>query len=209
MTTRFERRRELFDLASTQGGYFTAAQARSLGYNRRTLSHHAHANHLERHGRGFYRFAEFPAQSHEDVVAAWLKEGAAHAVVSHETALALYDLSPIRPKKIHLTVERARRPSKRHSQLPGVQIHTTTRPLGPGDVVQRFGVRVTTPARTIADTAETGTDPSVILEAVDGAIGQGLVTAADLRRHVSQRSARVRNLIERAIDEAEKHAAVR
>jgi predicted transcriptional regulator of viral defense system len=47
---------------------------------------------------------------HEDVIAAWVKAGRERAVVSHETALALYDLSPVRPRKLHLTVARAYRP---------------------------------------------------------------------------------------------------
>ena len=88
MPTRFEQRRQLFELAATEGGYFTAAQARAIGYDRRTLWYHVRTKHFERESRGFYRFVEFPAQSHEGVIAAWLKAGAARAVVSHETALA-------------------------------------------------------------------------------------------------------------------------
>jgi predicted transcriptional regulator of viral defense system len=209
MPTRFERRRQLFDLAATQGGYFTAAQARALGYDRRTLWYHVRARHFERESRGFYRLVEFPAQSHEDVIAAWLKAGAARAVVSHETALALYDLSPIRPRKIHLTVARAHRPSKGQPRRPTVQIHTTTRPFRPGEVVTRFGVRVTGPARTIVDAAEVGTDPSVILEAVGRSVEDGLVTAKELRQAAADRPERVRKLITRAIDEARRHATIR
>lgn len=206
--TRFDRRRQLFELAATQAGYFTAAQARAIGYDRRTLWHHVRAKHFERESRGFYRLVEFPAQSHEDVIAAWVKTGAGRAVVSHETALALYDLSPVRPRKIHLTVTRAHRPSKRQPGRPAVQIHTTTRPLGPGDVVQRFGVRVTAPARTIVDAAEAGTDPSVILEAVGRSIEDRLVTANEFRRAAADRPERVRKLITRAISDAGHHAAV-
>jgi len=191
MPTRFERRRQLFDLAATQGGYFTAAQAHAIGYDRRTLWYHVRAKHFERESRGFYRFVEFPAQSHEDVIAAWLQAGAARAVVSHETALALYDLSPIRPRKIHLTVARAHRPFR------------------PGEVVTRFGVRVSAPARTIVDAADAGTDPSVILEAVGRSVEDGLVTANELRRAAGDRPERVRRLIARAIDEARRHATVR
>ncbi len=207
MPTRFERRRQLFELAASQAGYFTAAQARALGYDRRTLWHHVKAKHFERESRGFYRLVEFPAQSHEDIIAAWVKAGPSRAVVSHETALALYDLSPIRPRKIHLTVARAHRPSKRQPRRPAVQIHTTTRPFGPGDVVQRFGVRITAPSRTILDAAQAGTDPSAIIEAAGRSIEDRLVTANELRRAAAHRPNRVRKLIARAIDEARRHAA--
>ena len=201
MTTRLERRQRLFELAATQGGYFTAAQAREIGYNSRTLWHHAKTGQLERVSCGFYRLAEFPANSHEDVIAAWVKTGPDRATVSHETALALYDLAPIRQRNIHITVQREHRPYKGQARLPGVQVHTISRPFDPGDVVQRFGVRVTSPARSIADAAEAGTDPSVIHEVIGCALRQGLLTEGDLRKVVHDRPKRVRDLVERAIRE--------
>jgi len=86
-------------------------------------------------------------------VAAWLAVGKETAVVSHESALALLDLSDVIPKAVHLTVPR----SRRHlPTIPGVKVHTTTRPLGAGDVVERDGVRVTSAARTILDAAGAG-----------------------------------------------------
>ncbi len=39
MPTRAERRQRLFEVASSQGGYFTAAQARKLGYDTSTITH--------------------------------------------------------------------------------------------------------------------------------------------------------------------------
>ncbi len=209
MPTSTEKRQRLFELAATQGGYFTAAQAHALDYSTRSLVHHAKAGHFERVSRGFYRLAEFPALPHEDVIAAWVKAGGDRAVVSHETALALYELAPIRPRKIHLTVSRAHRPHSDRPQLPGVQIHTTTRPFRSSEVVQRFGVRVTSPPRTIVDAADSGTDPSFIVEAIGHALEGGLLVADELRRAARGRSERVRRLIDRAIQEAGRDAAVR
>jgi hypothetical protein len=70
-------------------------------------------------------------------------------------------------------------------------------------------MRITSPARTIVDAAEAGTDPSVIVEAVDRALEEGLFVADELRRTTEGRSERVRKLIERAIEEAGRHAPVR
>jgi predicted transcriptional regulator of viral defense system len=201
MTTRLERRQRLFELAATQGGYFTAAQAREIGYDSRTLWHHVKTGQLERVSRGFYRLAEFPAHSHEDVTAAWVKAGPDRAAVSHETALALYDLAPIRQRSIHITVKREHRPSKRQARLPGVQVHTISQPFRPGEVIQRFGVKVTSPARSIADAAEAGTDPSTIHEVIGSALRQGLLTEGDLHEAVEDRPKRVRDLVERAVRE--------
>ena len=208
MPTQLERRQRLFELAATQGGYFTAAQAREIGYDSRTLWHHAKTGQLERVSRGFYRLAEYPSESHEDVIAAWVKAGPNRAAVSHETALALYDLAPIRQRNIHITVQREHRPYKGQARLPGVQVHTITQPFRPGEVVQRFGVRVTSPARSIADAAEAGTDPSAINEVIGSALRHGLLTEEEIRNAVNDRPKRVRDLVERAIKENGKRASV-
>jgi predicted transcriptional regulator of viral defense system len=208
MPTHLGRRHRLFELAATQGGYFTAAQARGIGYDSRTVWHHAKTGQFERVSRGFYRLADFPPASHDDVIAAWVKAGPDRATVSHETALALYDLAPIRQRSLHITVHRKHRPYKGQARLPGVQVHTVTRPFPPGEVVQRFGVKVTSPARSIADAAQAGTDPSSIQEAIGNALRQGLLTAEELHKAVHERPKRVRDLVERAIKENEKRAEV-
>jgi hypothetical protein len=100
------------------------------------------------------------------------------------------------------------RPRHRPS-LAAVRIHTTKVSLRPHEVVQRFGVRITSPARTIADIAEIGADPSVVIEATARALNTGLVTSSHLRGMVVGRSKRVRQLIERAIGETCARAPVR
>jgi len=208
MPTRTEKRQGLFELAATQAGYFTAAQAHGLGYSGRSLVHHVQAGHFERISRGFYRLTEFPSSPNEDVIAAWVKVGHERAVVSHDTALALYELAPSRSHEIHLTVAREHRPRQRSRALKSVKTHTTLQPLPRTEVVHRFGARVTSPARTIADAAEVGTDPSVIVEAVGRALRTGLLTADELRRATRDRSARVKELIRRAFEEAARRAPV-
>ncbi len=192
----------LFELAAGQTGYFTAAQARGLGYSARSLQHHLATGRFERVSRGFYRLAGVPADSREDVVAAWLRLAPRGAVVSHDTALGLYDLAPSRSQAIHLTLPRAHRP-RNPFVAPGVELHTTTRPLRRDEVAKRFGVELTSPARTITDAAEIGVDPAAIVEATARALATGLVTRDELRGAVSGRSARVRRLVERAIQEAD------
>jgi predicted transcriptional regulator of viral defense system len=188
-------------LAAGQAGYFSAAQAHELGYSSRSLVHHVAAAHFERVSRGFYRLVGVPSERYEDVVAAWVKLASRGAVVSHETALALHDLAPSRSHDIHLTVPRAHRP--RVSQ-PGsaVRLHTAVIPLRRDEVANRLGVQLTSPARTIADVTEGGTDPSVVVEATRRALVTGLLTASELLEVVNRRSQRVRRLVERAIAEA-------
>lgn len=195
------RRQRLLELAAIQAGCFTAARARQIGYDPRTLRHHVQTGWLKRVSRGFCRLREYPAQSHEDVIAAWVQAGVDRAVVSHETTLALYDLAPIRQRGIHITVPREHRPHKGQSRLPGVRVHTVSEPFHPGELQHRFGVKVTSPARSVADAAEAGTDPSVLLQAIGNALRQGLLTAGDLRQAVRDRPTRVQELAERALTE--------
>jgi predicted transcriptional regulator of viral defense system len=192
-------------LAAAQGGHFTAAQARELGYSARSLLYHVAAGHFERVSRGFYRLVGVPAGPHDDVVAAWLRFAPRRAVVSHDTALALYDLAPARSYAIHLTLPRRHR--ARNSQpATGIELHTTTVALRREEVATRFGVEITSPARTITDVADIGVDPSVVIEATARALATGLVSSGELRGAVKGRSARVRRLVERAIQEAGAHA---
>jgi predicted transcriptional regulator of viral defense system len=204
-SSRTSKLQRLYELAANQAGYFSAAQAHGLGYSSRSLVHHVAAGHFERVSRGFYRLVGVPAERYEDVVAAWLRLASHGAVVSHETALALHDLAPSRSHEIHLTLPRAHRP--RASQAgSAVRLHTAVTPLRRDEVANRFGVQLTSPARTIADVAESGTDPSVVIEAAARSLGTGLLSPSELREAVSLRSDRVRRLVERAIAEAPGHA---
>lgn len=125
-------------------------------------------------------------------MAAWLAAGKDVAVVSHETALDLLDLSDVTPNAIHLTVPRDKR---YRTGLPGVEIHTTTRPLGSGDVITREEMRLTSATRTILDAAETGTAPEQIEAAVRQAVRRGLALPSVLRERARERGGRVERLI--------------
>jgi predicted transcriptional regulator of viral defense system len=196
---------QLFALAAGQAGHFTTAQARDLGYSARSLVHHVQAGHLDRVSRGFYRLRGVPEDRHEDVVAAWLRFRSRQAVVSHDTALTLYELTLSRSQAIHLTVPRRQRP--RSARPAGdITVHTTVAPLRRAEVTRRFGVTLTSPARTIVDVAEGGGDPSVVIDAVRRGLGNGLVAGEELRRAVRRRSARVRRLVARALEEADSGA---
>src|SRR5713226_6786540 len=90
-------RSKLFEVATGQGGYFTAEQARACGYSWALLSHHVKSGRFIRIRRGLYRFREYPSSAREEVIAAWLAVGKDVAIVSHESALDLLDLSDVIP----------------------------------------------------------------------------------------------------------------
>ena len=185
----------LFATASGQRGYFTSGQAGACGYSKALLSSHTGTGRFRRMRRGLYRLRDYPTSPDEDIVAAWLALGNDVAVVSHETALDLFDLGDIIPDSIHVTVPR----SKRYLPvLPGVTVHTTTRSLGPSDVVVRQGIPTTAPMRTILDVAERGAAPEQIELAIRQAIARGLVVADRLTDAARERHKRVDDLVRAA-----------
>jgi len=192
------RRARLFELASEQGGYFTAAQAQTCGYSRALLAHHAKSGRFTRVRQGLYRFREYPSSPREDVIAAWLANGRETAVVSHESALDILGLSDVVPEVVHLTVPRSRR---YRTPSIGVTVHTTTRRIGKSDVVVREGIRVTGPARSIVDSAEAGTAPEQITAAVGQALDRGITTRSKLLGAARARGGRVERLVRQALEE--------
>lgn len=145
--------------------------------------------------RGLYRLRDYPSSPREELIAAWLRV-APDAAISQDSALEVLNLSDIIPGSIHLTVPRARR---RLARLPGVSTHKTTRPPVAADVFTREGLRMTTPARTIVDVAESGAAPEQVIAATRQAIERGLTTPARIRAAARSRGRRIRNLIESAL----------
>ncbi|MGD2218030.1 MAG: type IV toxin-antitoxin system AbiEi family antitoxin domain-containing protein [Gemmatimonadales bacterium] len=191
------RRQRLFRIASEQAGHFTAAQALVCGYSRALISHHTKTGRFVRVHRGVYRLRDYPSAPRGHVVAAWLAAGAEVAVISHESALELLDLSDVIPDSVHITLPRRRR---WYRPPPGVTLHTTDRPPAEDEIVRRLGMRVTGPARSILDAAEWGTEPGQIEKAVRDAVDRAMTTASELREAAGARPARVRRLVERALE---------
>ena len=184
----------LYPVAEQQAGYFTAAQAGAAGYSRRQLTYYVTTRRFDRVRRGVYRLSHHPASANEDLFLAWLQVGP-QAVISHESALALYELSDALPAAIHLTV--TPQTSRRH---PGLRLHTNRLSV---DEITRFGgLPVTTVPRTILDVAVSGLAEELVFQAVRQAIQRGLVLAGTLRAAAERRGGRARRLIRRALQEA-------
>jgi len=186
----------LYWTAESQSGYFTAQQAHEAGMDRSTLAYHArHGGRYERVRRGLYRLRHFPLGPRDHVIAAWLPLPEP-AVVSHESALELYDLSDVIPNAVHITLPRAKRGQR---PLPGVRFHTVEHPPGPNERRRIAGVAVTNPERTIVDALEAGTQLEQIELAVGQALGRGLTTPRRLRAAAADRPRRVRVFVDRAL----------
>jgi predicted transcriptional regulator of viral defense system len=189
----------LYRTAESQAGYFTTQQAIDAGMDRSTLSRHARpGGRYARVRQGLYRVRHFPSSAHEHVVAAWLGVSDSGAVISHESALELYDLSDVIPAAVHVTVPRSKRGRR---PRPGVRFHTLEQPPARREVRSLHGVPVTSPERTIVDALTAGTQPEQIELATAQALERGLTTPRRLRTAAEHRSARVRDLVERTLRE--------
>ena len=95
-------RRELSDLALTQGGYFTAKQAAAAGYGKRHLDYHVKAGNFECVERGLFRLPTVALSEYDDLIRLSLwsrgRDDRPQAVVSHETALGVHG-QPSPPEK--------------------------------------------------------------------------------------------------------------
>lgn len=188
------RRDMLWQLASGQRGYFTAAQAVEAGYSHQTQRFHAQRGNWLRVDRGLYRLREFsvlPGDDHDHLVRWWLWSKK-RAVVSHLSALAVHDLGIANPSEIHLTVG----PGFRQRDERVVLHHAELRPE---EIEDREGFRVTTPVRAIAESAADAVDQDVIDSAVAELLERGETTRSRLIRAAQHLGSRAELGVERAL----------
>lgn len=181
----------LVEVATAQAGYFTTRQAHDCGYSYALLSHHSATGRFVRARRGIYRLRDYPSSQHEDVMAAWLAAGP-EAIVSHESALDILGAGDSIPNRVHLTVPRSKRGSRR---ARGVVVHTSEQLPDEGDVVLRNGMRVTAPVRTIMDVARAGLGPDLVSNAAEQIINRGLATGDQMRSAANLQGGRVWRII--------------
>lgn len=173
-----DKHQKLYNIASGQQGYFTAKQALSCGYSHRTQHYHKEKRHWIEIERGMFRLVNYPASPFEDLIRWFLwsrnRDDIPQAVISHETALSVHELSDIMPGKIHLTVP----PNFRKKPPIGCILHKNI--IQPESIEQREGFRITTPLKTIIDVAEEGISNDYLEQALRDAFNKGILVPAQV-----------------------------
>ncbi len=187
----------LYEIAENQAGYFTASQASEVGFSWERLSSNAKTGLFLRVARGVYRLSRFPGSAYEDLFVAWLRTGR-KAVISHESALSVYELTDVLPSDIHVIVPRT---SSRRRK--GIRQHTNQ--LSPDEITRREGLPVTTVARTIADVSVSGLAEEQVQQAVRESLQRGLTSQDELLSHADRRGGRAKRIIQAALSEEMKH----
>jgi predicted transcriptional regulator of viral defense system len=104
-------------------------------------------------------------------------------VFSHETALALHDLSDALPGKVHMTVPPSWR--RRRLRVPaGLVLHFAD--VGDTDRASYSAVPVTAPLRTLRDCIEANVASDLVRQGILQARRRGIVSAKDEARLVAE-----------------------
>lgn len=170
--------RNLYDLAEDQMGFITTRQAADAGVRPMTLVMMTKRGTLDRVSQGVYRLVDFPAHPLSQYMQATLWPYKRSGVLSHETALALYELSDVAPVRVHVTIPAGFRIQRviptylaiHHADLPVTDLSTFER------------IPITSPTRTIIDCIASHTGPALIRQAIASGRRTGLFDAATARR---------------------------
>ena len=130
--------------ASTQGGYISREQLRQAGLSQRTIDRWVGSGKLLRVYHGVYAVGHLQSNPINAAHAALLASGPRSALAGG-CALVLWGVWRHWPKRLEIVTAGARRPS-------GLIVRRSTTPLG-RDVRLVEDLRVTSPARTLLDTA--------------------------------------------------------
>ena len=169
-------RDRLWEIAATQHGYVTARQAIELGVTRGALNQLAFRGTVERATRGVYRFPRFPSAPADPYMLAVLWTQVPEAVLSHETALDLYDISDINPEVIHVTVGKNRRIRRED----GRQYVVHNQDLMPTQLSWWEEVPVVTAATAVAQCIELGTPTYLLRQALVRGQAEGRLTKLEV-----------------------------
>jgi len=173
------------ELAATQWGLVTAAQAERLGVSRMQLTRLAGSGLLTRLSHGVYLSRWVAPDALTDLRAAWLSLDPARtaeerlatdltdAVVSHASAAELHDLGSLYPNRLEFTSAR-----RRQTRRTDVRLHH--RPLPRLDVTVVRGLPVTTPARTVLDLLIQRQDTEHVAQVLGEAATRGVLDTRGL-----------------------------
>ncbi len=131
-------------IAAEQHGNITRAQLRAAGLTDRQVARRLESGQLIRRYRGVFVLGYLPPSPLSRAAAAVLAGGPT-AVLSHGSAGALWGVEREWRQPIEITTRTHRRPA-------GLRVHQSTE-LTDEDITIHWGIRVTTPARTILDLA--------------------------------------------------------
>lgn len=164
--------RRIADIAASQWGMITTAQARGNGVARANLVHRIRTGELERTDHyGVYRLVAAPTSPLDDLRAAWLSTNPEvvapertamlrpDAVIASAAAAMVHDIGDVHPAPYRIIV-----PGRRQNATGSIAY--SWRALDSRDVEVVDGLPVTTRERTLVDLLEDEGDVSIVADAL-------------------------------------------
>lgn len=177
---------KLREIALDQHGLVTSSQAEEVGVSRPSLSYLVKHGRIERLERGIYRIPQVIATENDTFQQAllWAGDG---AFLSHDTALAAWDICDINPVTIHVSVPKGRRIQKQgHVNM---ELHKAD--VSAGDLKWWDGMRTASPFLAIRQSIERGVSSHIIAQALENGRARGLISkeqAAKLEAELEARA---------------------
>ena len=176
-------REELMRIALEQAGLFTADQAIQCGFDQKNHHYYVKVGQWEKVVRGIYRFKPIESELSEYWLWYLWSEGRnkkPQAIISHETALLMYELSDLNPTKIHMTVPKNFR---KGTDIPKI-LALHKKDIPESDIKTINGLKVTTVLRTLIDLIEEKRISDEFIEqATKQAIEKGYITRSDIKKN--------------------------
>lgn len=166
---------QLFEIASDTYGYVTQDQVAQVGVTRQAMHQMVRRGVADHVGWGLYRITAMPVTPLDQLMEATLWFRPAGAVISHDTALDLYDVCDISPAKVHVTVPMRFRSNR---EIPTLYIVHRGELEGP-DVAMHEGIPVAVLRRAIEQCHATGVRRDLLRQAIVAGVGLGLLTPAE------------------------------
>ena len=185
-TIRMRRKEDILrNVAAEHEGLLTAAEAEDAGVPRALVVQLAHRGRLDRIGQGLYRFPNWPTtrlqQYHEAVLWPRAHRDLEYALISHDSALELYNLTQLNPGVIHVTLP----PKTRISREWPTWLRLHFADVAESDRAWEQGLPIVSIPRAIEDIAPThGAD--VIHRAVSEARERRFLREDELQRLVDR-----------------------
>jgi predicted transcriptional regulator of viral defense system len=165
--------RALHEIAEDNYGFLTVDDGRRAGIPPQRLAEMARRGSLRREGLGLYRLDPFPTHELDSYRKATLWPYGIEGVLSHETALDLYELSDVNPAKIHITVHKRYR-LRRREPPPSYRFHHED--LDESDITRHEGLPIVTPTKAIRQCHEANLRRDLLRQALEDAKQHGLLT---------------------------------
>lgn len=163
----------LYEIAEDNYGFLTVDDARRAGVLPQRLAEMARRGSLQREGLGLYRLDPFPSHELDSYRKATLWPYGVEGVLSHETALDLYELSDVNPPKIHITVPKRYRLRRREAPS-SYRFHHED--LDESNITRHESLPIVTPAKAIRQCHEANLRRDLLRQALEDAKQRGLLT---------------------------------